>query len=93
MDLIWSPLSVHWLDFVLAMVLLEVVAVGVFLSRRWTGAALGGLIANLAAGAALIVAVRLALVSAAGGWILLCLTLSLVAHLVDLAMRFREKLL
>ncbi len=91
MELFWSPLSAYWLDFVLVMALLEVVAVGVVLSKRWTGAAISGLIANLAAGAALILAVRLALASAAGGWILLCLILSLVAHLIDLAMRFREK--
>ncbi len=93
MELLWSPLSAHWIDLVLVLVLLEVVVVRVFLSKRWSAGALGGLIANLAAGAALILAVRLALVGAAGGWILLCLILSLVAHLVDVATRFREKLI
>lgn len=90
MELLWSPLSVHWIDFVLVMVLLEVIAVRVFLSKRWSAGAIKALLANLAAGCALILAVRLALMSAPGGWILLCLSLSLIAHLVDVAMRSRE---
>lgn len=90
MELLSSPLNPHWIDFVLAMVLIEVLAARVFLSKRWTAAAVNGLTANLAAGAALILAVRLALTNASGGWILLCLSLSLLAHLTDLICRWRQ---
>jgi len=85
-----SPLNVHWIDFVLVMVALEIVVLRIFLSKRWTGASVSALIANLAAGAALILAIRLALSNVPGGWILLCLSLSLLAHLTDLAYRWRQ---
>jgi len=90
MELLSSPLSPHWIDFVLVIVLIEVLAARVFLSKRWTAASVNGLTANLAAGAALILAVRLALTNASGGWILLCLSLSLLAHLSDIAFRWRQ---
>jgi len=90
MEILSSPLSVHWIDFVLVMVLLELVAVRIVLVKRWSAASVNGLTANLAAGAALLLATRLALTSAPGGWILFCLGLSLLAHLTDLAYRWGQ---
>jgi len=47
------------------------------------------LLANLAAGASLVIAVRLALVGADWQWIAAALAMSLLAHSLDLIMRLR----
>jgi hypothetical protein len=47
------------------------------------------LLANLAAGACLVIAVRLALVGASWQWIAIALAASLLAHSTDLALRLR----
>ena len=75
-------------DAILGLVALEAVLLAWLFRRR--GWPVSGLIANLAAGAALMLAVREALVGAAwpavAGWMLA----GLVAHLADLGLRVRQ---
>jgi len=85
------PLGGSTIDFILAGIGLE--AVVLLALRRFTGSgtAGGALAANLVAGASLLFALRLAL--AADGtvaWIPICLLVALVAHAVDLAMRWER---
>jgi hypothetical protein len=77
------------MDLILAAVLLEAAALLVW--RRSTGRGLpaASLIANLAAGACLLLALRLALTGgAAAAWIPACLAVALLAHVADLALRW-----
>ena len=71
-------------DLVLVLTALEGLALAAY--RLWTGRGLapGDLFANLAAGMALLLALRAALLDAGWGWIALALTGALVAHLIDL---------
>jgi hypothetical protein len=77
------------IDLILALMLAE--AVVLYAHRRHTGRGLpaSGIVVNLAAGASLMLAVRAALTDAAPGWIAACLAVSLLAHLGDLAIRWR----
>jgi hypothetical protein len=77
-------------DLVLALVAVE--ALGLYVVLRWTGRgpSYTALLANLAAGVALVCAVRAALVGASYAMIAGILALSLVAHLTDLWLRWRE---
>jgi hypothetical protein len=78
-------------DLILVFTLLEVAAV--WLYRRATGRGIApvALAINLLSGIALLVALRLALTGAWWGWIGLFLFLSLLAHLADLARRWRDR--
>ena len=76
------------IDLILILVLAE--AVGLVL-LRWTtgrGIAPSALLANLAAGAFLLAALRCGMSGAGDGWVGLCLALALVAHLTDLRARW-----
>lgn len=75
-------------DLVLAVMLVE--ALGLVAIHRRTGRGLppAAVLLNLAAGAALLLALRGALVGAGWGWIALALTGALVAHLADLRQRW-----
>jgi hypothetical protein len=76
------------IDLILILVLAE--AIGLMM-LRWTtgrGIAPSALLANLAAGAFLLAALRCGLSGAGVGWIGLCLALALVAHLTDLRARW-----
>ena len=75
------------IDVILALVALEALLLA-WLGRRG-GPPLPALLANLASGAALMLALRAALVGS--GWIVVAgwLLAGLVAHLADLGLRFR----
>ncbi len=76
------------IDLILILVLAE--AIGLMMLRWTTGSGIApsALLANLAAGAFLLAALRCGLSGAGAGWIGLCLTLALVAHLTDLRARW-----
>ncbi|GAB0116787.1 hypothetical protein [Acidisoma sp. 7E03] len=76
------------IDVILLLVLAE--AIGLVLLRRATGRGLSpaAVLANLAAGAFLLGALRFGLAGAGAGWVALCLALALVAHLADLRTRW-----
>jgi len=76
------------IDLILIIVLAE--AAGLMLLRWATGRGIApsALIANLAAGAFLLAALRIGMSGAGDGWIGLCLALALAAHLTDLRARW-----
>lgn len=76
-----------WIDWILAGMVLE--ALGLTLWRRRTGRGPAAILANIAAGAMLLLGMRLALAGAWWGWVSLCLLLGLAAHLTDLRQRWR----
>ena len=75
-------------DVILALTIAEAVLLVGY--RRWTGGGVPALsiVANLLAGACLLLAVRAALVGAAWYWVASALAASLVAHLADLNLRW-----
>ena len=77
------------IDLILALVMVEAMALALW--RRWsgTGPGLRGMAANLASGACLLLAVRAALADAAWEWLALALLGSLLAHVLDLYGRWR----
>ena len=82
-----SPDPLWMVDFILALVLVEVVGFALFWALKKRGLSPFTLAANLAAGACLLLAVRAALTGQEG-----LLTIALagagVAHVLDLAQRF-----
>ena len=74
-------------DLILILVVLEAVFLGVFRRVTGRGPRLGRVLPTLAAGAALLTALRLAMGQAALAWILAALACALVAHIVDLVER------
>jgi hypothetical protein len=76
------------IDLILGLVVVEVMALALW-RRFGTGPDLGGLVANLASGGFLLLAVRAALVDAPWEWVALALLGSLLAHLADLYGRWR----
>ncbi len=74
-------------DLVLLMVALEVAALPWLLKRTGSAARLSDLIPNIAAGAALLLALRLSLADAAWQWIGAAMFAALLAHLYDLTRR------
>ncbi len=81
--------SGHIADVALAVMALEAVALWALTARRGDGGFYRSLLANLAAGAFLVLAVRLALTDANWQWIAGALLLSLLAHGADLSLRLR----
>ncbi|MFD2184423.1 hypothetical protein [Rhodoplanes azumiensis] len=79
--------SGRMIDLILALVVVEAVALAVL--HRITGRLppLSRLLPNLAAGAFLLVAVRAALVGADWIWIAACLVAALMAHIADILTR------
>ena len=74
-------------DVALVCVVVEALALCI-MRHRWTKLARpGGVAANLAAGAILMIAVRIALSGGHWGLIALCLVASLFAHVADLGLR------
>ena len=70
----------------------DVVLAGALWSlRKRTRLRTAGILANLAAGACLLLALRGALVAAEAQWILLALGAALVAHVTDVALRIRGR--
>jgi hypothetical protein len=76
-------------DIALAVMALEALLLYWIVRHRRMAERYRALLANLAAGACLVIAVRLALVGAEWPWIAAALAASLVAHSTDLALRLR----
>ncbi len=77
-------------DWILVLVAVEAVALLIVVARRRRGPRAAELVANLAAGAFLLLALRAALTHATPTWIAASLLGALVAHLADLALRWRR---
>ncbi|MEN0073943.1 MAG: hypothetical protein AAGC69_06150 [Paracraurococcus sp.] len=77
-------------DLALGLMLIEAVALLALRRSRGGGLAPAALLTFLLAGAGLLLALRAALVGAAWEWIALPLILALLAHLADLALRWRR---
>ncbi|WP_296804842.1 hypothetical protein [Thiocapsa sp.] len=77
------------IDLILGLVLVEAIALTVLYRLTGKGVAPRDLVGLLLAGAFLLIAVRFALTGADWVWIGLWLALALVAHLADLALRWR----
>lgn len=78
-------------DLIIAGVVVEAVLLWQ-LHRHWhVGPSLSSVLPNLAAGALLMLAVRLAITDAQWTFIAATLAAALAAHLVDLAIRFKTK--
>jgi hypothetical protein len=82
--------SGHIADIALLVMLAEAGVLYAYTLKRAGTLSFRPFLANLAAGALLVVAVRLALVGAAWRWIALALALSLLAHGYDLSLRLRS---
>lgn len=79
-------------DLVIALTVLEGVALTVFHHRTGRGVAPGALLPNLLAGLLLTVALRAALGGAAWPWIAACLAAAGLAHAADLRRRWPRPL-
>jgi hypothetical protein len=77
------------IDLILAATVLEFLLLTLWRRRSGHGVPPAELALDLAAGAALLLALRGALTGAQWTWIAACLTLALVAHLLHLARRWR----
>lgn len=76
-------------DIALCVMILEAIVLYALTARRGQDERFRALLANLAAGACLVIAVRLALVGADWPWIAAALAGSLVTHSLDLVLRLR----
>ena len=77
------------IDAILALMLIEAVVLATHYRRHGRGLPWPELVVNLGAGAALMLALRSALTTAAWGWTALFMGLALIAHLADLRTRWR----
>lgn len=77
------------IDVILALIVLEVIALVFLRMAKGRAVPLTGLLLTIAAGACLMLAVRAALTGADWPWIALALTAALAAHLADLRIRLR----
>lgn len=78
------------IDLILLMVAAEAILIGWLRRRIGRGPALADIGPTLVSGALLLLTVRAALTGSWWGWIALILTLALVSHLIDLALRWRR---
>lgn len=76
-------------EAILLLVLAEAILLALLLRRPPARRRLAPLLATLASGAALLLALRAALVGAGAVWIAAFLLAALVAHIVDLRLRLR----
>lgn len=76
-------------DFILVVMLLECIVLAIYRKRTGRGVAFVDMVAMLLAGAFLLLALRAALTGAPWSLIAAWLLAALVAHLVDLARRWR----
>jgi hypothetical protein len=79
------------IDIVIAVTLLEVLVLALLHRRNRGGLAPGDFLPSLAAGLCLMFALRAGLTSAGWGWVAAGLTLSGLAHAVDLRRRWRRR--
>jgi hypothetical protein len=82
------PSYLNLVDAILAILVLEWLALRVFHRRSGRGVSPTAMAPNLLAGAALLLAWRCTLVEAAWFWSYLCLLAALVAHVTDLTQRW-----
>ncbi|MCW2273053.1 hypothetical protein GJ654_02975 [Rhodoblastus acidophilus] len=80
----------RYIDLALVLIVVEGVALLVYRAKTGKGPAPRGLIANFAAGACLLLVARALLTGAGGLATLAALTGALVAHVVDLALRWES---
>jgi hypothetical protein len=78
-------------DLILALMAVEAIALLALWRRRRRGVPPAQLIANLAAGGSLLLALRAALTGAHWVWLGLWFTTALIAHLADLGLRWRTE--
>lgn len=76
-------------DAILALVVVEAVLLIAYRARTGRGVPTADLLANLAAGATLLLALRIALTGGAWTSVAAALAAALVAHLLDLSRRWR----
>jgi hypothetical protein len=81
--------SVHAVDLILAIVAAEIVAITLYWQTRRRGIAPAQLLPNLAAGALLLLALRLSLSGYSWPWYVACLALAGIANVADLRQRWR----
>lgn len=79
--------SGHAADLILVVMALEAIFLGFYLKKRGLSRYILGFWAALAAGAALVLALRAALTGGGLMVIVLCMGLSFVAHLIELALK------
>ena len=77
-------------DLVLVVLAMEVVALALLRRATGRGPTLGAVLSLALPGAALVLALRVALTDGWWGWIGVWLAVALVAHLIDLRGRWRE---
>jgi hypothetical protein len=77
-------------DLIIGLIALEAVVLLMYARGTARGIAPMALLPNLAAGACLLLALRFALVAAPWGWMAVCLAAGLLAHVADLAQRWRR---
>ena len=83
-------LSSGWLlDLILAGVAMEAVILVALFRATGRGVRPGDLLANLAAGACLLLAMRLGMAGAWWGWVCACLAGGLACHVADVRARWR----
>ncbi len=75
-------------DLVLGFTVLEALAIIAYFRRTGRGLAPADLLTNLAAGTCLMLALRVVLADGWWGYLALCLTAALLAHLLDLRRRW-----
>lgn len=79
------------MELILALAALELLGLAWYFRATGRGVPPRGLVANLAAGGALLLALRLAIGGAWWGWIGLSLASAGLAHVLDLRQRWRAK--
>lgn len=77
------------IDVIVALMLMEAGALYAWHRATGRGIAPPDILLNLAAGASLMLAVRVALTGGAAGWLLAFLSAALVAHVADVARRWQ----
>ncbi|WP_291297242.1 hypothetical protein [Elioraea sp.] len=85
-DLVRSPLAV---DLIIAAVVAQGILLSLYALRTGRGIRPASLVATLAAGGFLLIALRTVLAEAWWGWTGLALLASLIAHVLDLRLRWR----
>ena len=76
------------IDFILALTVLEALALVAYHRRTGRGIPAGDVVSTLASGMCLMLALRCALVGAGWMWVAACVAASGLAHLVDLRRRW-----
>ena len=82
--------SGHIVDLVLAVMVLEALALGLYFRITSRGIRLADLLINLASGTCLLFALRAALTGQSWEWIAAALAASLLGHVLDLSRRWQR---